>query len=190
LSVVADDVVELLDALGLSTIPVIARSGGGPHALALAARHPNRVASMTVVSGAVPVSSEERPTLVAPNAGLADVLGRGREPLEIYLEALASGMLAEGPLRNRENRREALRQGIDGWVDETLALTGEWDFDVADVGHHVEWWHGAEDDVVPLSAACRLTARLPDCTLHVVPGQGHRLETATLLRRIGQDWST
>ena len=41
-----------------------------------------------------------------------------------------------------------IRQGFKGWTDETMAMVGEWDFDVADVGVHVDWWHGANDKTV------------------------------------------
>ena len=39
---IADDYVELLDFLGLDRVPATGTSGGGPHVLALAARHPDR----------------------------------------------------------------------------------------------------------------------------------------------------
>jgi hypothetical protein len=52
--------------------------------------------------------------------------------------------------RDLERCGEALRQGFKGWTDETMAMVGEWDFDVADVGVHVDWWHGANDKTVPL----------------------------------------
>jgi pimeloyl-ACP methyl ester carboxylesterase len=49
---VVDDYVELLDHFGIDRIPAMGTSGGGPHVLALAARHPNRVSAVTVVVGA------------------------------------------------------------------------------------------------------------------------------------------
>ncbi len=36
-----------LDSLGLERVPVLSFSGGGPHALALAATHPDRVSAVT-----------------------------------------------------------------------------------------------------------------------------------------------
>ena len=85
--------------------------------------------------------------------------------------------------RDLERRGEALRQGFKGWTDETMAMVGEWDFDVADVGVHVDWWHGANDKTVPLAAVQRLTARLPDFELHVIHSRAHYLDMATLLAR-------
>lgn len=85
--------------------------------------------------------------------------------------------------RDLERRREALRQGFSGWADETMAIAGAWDFDLGDVGVRVDWWHGANDRTVPLSAAQRLTAGLPHCELHIVDSRAHYLDMATLLAR-------
>jgi pimeloyl-ACP methyl ester carboxylesterase len=188
---VAVDLVELLDALSIDTVSVIAVSGGAPHALALGAVAPNRVRSISIVGGACQISAEERAGLVGANAQLGSVLPGGWTAVHAYLEGLRARLLSEGtagvlvdaPAEDRARmkrpewqssdhayRAEALRQGAEGWTDETLALTGPWDFEASAVHVHVEWWHGAHDRTVPLSAAQRLTGQLPDCTLHVVRG--------------------
>src|SRR5207253_2542166 len=46
---------------------------------------------------------------------------------------------------SRENTAEALRQGAEGWTDESLAMHGKWDFDPRDVKTSVTWWHGDDD---------------------------------------------
>lgn len=204
LSVVADDLTELLDGLGIVAAPVLALSAGGPHGLALAARRPDRVSSLVVVSGACPITPEERSGLVTVNAGLGSVLDRGWEALRDYLEPFAQQLASTGtasvvtdvPISDRRrraasdrgrdllNRREALRQGVAGWADETMAITGAWDFDLSVVTTEVRWWHGSEDNTVPLSAVRRLTAQLPNCELHVVHGSGHLLQTASLLTEL------
>jgi len=46
----ADDLVAVLDELGLGRVPVIGGSGAAPHILALCARHPDRVEAATVLS--------------------------------------------------------------------------------------------------------------------------------------------
>lgn len=85
---------------------------------------------------------------------------------------------------DRANTVEALRQGAEGWADETLALTGEWDFEPVDVQASVTWWHGADDANVALSAAERVLAQLPNARLHVWHNEGHfgaiRLEPEAL----------
>jgi pimeloyl-ACP methyl ester carboxylesterase len=199
---VADDLVDLLDALELDVVPVVAHSGGAPHALALGALHTDRVRSITVGSGACPILPSERAGLVRANAELGPALDLGWEGVHSYLTALGSRLLSEGTAsvladaphedlsrlenvfrqrRDLERRREALRQGFSGWTDETMAIASAWDFDLGDVGVHVDWWHGANDKTVPLSAAQRLTVGLPECELHVVDSRAHYLDMATLL---------
>jgi pimeloyl-ACP methyl ester carboxylesterase len=62
--VVADDARELLDHLGLDVVHVIGGSGGGPHALVFAARHPERVRAATVVVGMAPNEEEDLEGLI------------------------------------------------------------------------------------------------------------------------------
>jgi len=57
--------------------------------------------------------------------------------------------------------REALRQGVQGWTDEAIAIIGRWD-DVDAVTTSVTWWHSPADANAPLTAARRLIDRLRD----------------------------
>jgi len=201
---VADDIIELLDFLGFDDVPVVAHSGGAPHALALGACHRQRVRSITVGSGACPILPSERVSLIQANADLGRALDLGWEGVHTYLTGIGSRLLSEGisvvladappedrsrldnvlfQRRDTQRRREAFRQGFAGWTDETMAIAGPWDFDPRDVGVHVDWWHGVNDVAVPLSAARRLTEQLSDCELHVVEGRAHYLDVGALLSR-------
>ena len=195
LSAVADDVAALLDALGLDRVPVISFSGGGPHALALAARHPDRVSAVAVMVGAAPLAPEERELLVGVNRLGLEAAEQGWDALHKYLEQVAQRILSEGGVRgllddapaqdrevmadpawqriDRANTIEALRQGAEGWADETLAIIGAWDFHPIDVRTSVTWWHGANDANAPLSAAGRVVAEIPEARLHVWHDEGH-----------------
>src|SRR5207245_10447536 len=51
---IAHDYAQLRDAHGLDRVLAMGTSGGGPHVLALAARHPDRVPAATVVVGGTP----------------------------------------------------------------------------------------------------------------------------------------
>lgn len=59
----ADELVSLLDALGLGTVDVLGMSMGGFVAVELAARHPERVRTLTLLDGGLPV-----PALLPPDA--------------------------------------------------------------------------------------------------------------------------
>ncbi|HEY3485838.1 MAG TPA: hypothetical protein VGK49_10660, partial [Ilumatobacteraceae bacterium] len=69
---------------------------------------------------------------------------------------------------------EALRPGVDGWADESMAITLPWnDIDVERAVCSITWWHGDGDRNAPLSAAQRLIARLPNARLELWKDGGH-----------------
>ena len=192
---IADDYAQLLDAHGLDRVPAMGTSGGGPHVLALAARHPDRVPAATVVVGGTPLQGDEVARLVGVNARGYALAEEGWEPLHEFLVEIRErllgdegmqGVLSDAPASDRaimtdplwqrmsrENIAETLRQGAEGWTDESLAMHREWDFDPGDVKSSVTWWHGDDDMNAPLSAARRIVARLPGVDLRVWHDEGH-----------------
>jgi len=78
-------------------------------------------------------------------------------------------------------RRPAARWPVPVVGDERLgalahdvALFGRpWGFELADVRAPVRWWHGDADTFVPLAHAEATVAKLPDCELHIRPGESH-----------------
>jgi len=74
---------------------------------------------------------------------------------------------------SRENLVETLRQGAEGWADESFAMHGGWDFDPAGIEASVTWWHGDDDKNAPLSAARRIAERISSCRLNVWHDEGH-----------------
>ncbi|TMD15235.1 MAG: alpha/beta hydrolase [Chloroflexi bacterium] len=192
---IADDYAQLLDAHGLDRVLAMGTSGGGPHVLALAARHPDRVPAATVVVGGTPLQGDEVARLVGVNARGYALAEEGWEPLHEFLVEIRErllgdegmqGVLSDAPASDRaimtdplwqrmsrENIAETLRQGAEGWTDESLAMHREWDFDPGDVKSSVTWWHGDDDMNAPLSAARRVVARLPGVDLRVWHDEGH-----------------
>ena len=196
---VADDLVELLDHLGLDRVPVIGISGGGPHVLALGARHPGRISAATVAAGTAPLLEAEIPLLTGGNAE-AERRARdgGWEALYPLLQEFRDRTLADPlagfraahrdappedqavmsdpafPLALERNQTESLRPGAEGWCDECLAMD-DWDIAPEDVRVHVVWYHSRHDANVPLQAARRIVDRLPSAELRLWDG-GH-LET-------------
>ncbi len=191
---VTDDYVELLDHHGLDRVPITGTSGGGPHALAFASRHPERVSAISVIVGAAPLTAEEAARLVGVNARGYEAAQRGWQALHDFLAPVRERLLAEGMARvlddlpevdraivsdpkwqqmNREDVGEALRQGPEGWTDESMAMHGEWDFDPGAVEASVVWWHGDDDLNAPLSAARRAGAPIRDLAWRVWRGEGH-----------------
>ena len=192
---VADDLAAVVRAHGVERIPAMGTSGGGPHVLALAARHPDLVAAATVVVGGTPLEPDEVKQLVGVNAQgyaaaekgwreLFDLLVQIRERL-LGAEGMA-GVLKDAPETDRklmadpawqrierENLAETLKQGAEGWTDESFAMHGSWDFDPSVIETSVAWWHGDDDKNAPLSAARRVVAQLPKVDFHIWRDEGH-----------------
>jgi pimeloyl-ACP methyl ester carboxylesterase len=187
----ADDLAAILDELGIDRCHVIGGSGSAPHQLALAARHPDRVRAMTILVGAAPVKDDEVEQMVGVNAeahrliesddidGLRKLLEGLRE--SILADPLASfrDIMDKAPDADREimtdpdwqaafvvSARESVAQGVDGWVDEGVAIQRSWDdIDLSKVQTSVTWWHAASDANALLPAAERLVAQLPNAKM-------------------------
>jgi pimeloyl-ACP methyl ester carboxylesterase len=73
----------------------------------------------------------------------------------------------------RESLAETLKQGAEGWTDESMAMHHKWDFDPAEVKTSVTWWHGDDDKNAPITAARRVVAQLPRVDLRIWHEEGH-----------------
>src|SRR5712664_3600000 len=193
--VIAEDLAALLDYHKLDRVPVMGTSGGGPHALAVAAKHPDRINAVTVIVGSSPLEPDEVSKLVGVNAASYAAAERGWEPLHELLSQVRvrllgdegmAGVLSDAPPEDRAimenpawqrtsrtNTAEALRQGAEGWTDESMALHRPWDFDPERIRSTVTWWHGDNDMNAPLTAAKRAAARLKSVDLRVWHNEGH-----------------
>jgi pimeloyl-ACP methyl ester carboxylesterase len=195
----ADDLAAILDALGLDSIPIYGGSGAAPYLLAFTARHPDRVKAVTIVVGAAPVEPNEAIGLIELNAdghrfaragdraGMVALLTPQRTALLADPLVAFRAVMDRAPAHDQaiigdpswqamlvRGMREALRQGVDAWVDESMLMLSDWaEFDPREVKASVTWWHGTGDRNIPLSAARRLVSRLPNATLAVWPDDGH-----------------
>jgi pimeloyl-ACP methyl ester carboxylesterase len=197
LSVVADDAAQLLEHLGLDPVHALGESGGGPHVLAFAARHPERVRAATVIVGAAPIEDEDLAGLIELNReawyaaregwdALYGLLAPHREriladPLAGFRAIMDSApasdkAVMDDPAWQRvsvEDATEALRPGAEGWVDESMAIRLDWDFNPSDVRCSVTWWHGKHDANAPITAVRRLLDRMGEVDLRVWTNAGH-----------------
>jgi pimeloyl-ACP methyl ester carboxylesterase len=195
----ADDLAAVLDTLGLDSVPIIGGSGAGAYLLAFAARHPERVRAVTVVVGAAPIEDEEAELMIGLNAagywlakagdrdGMTELLSPVRESMLADPLASFRGVMETAPPSDQEImgdpawqeylRRgitEALRPGVEGWVNESMLMFGGWsDVDVTAVRASLTWWHGDHDRNAPLPAVRRLLREIPQARLIVWPEAGH-----------------
>jgi pimeloyl-ACP methyl ester carboxylesterase len=187
-----DDVVDLLDELGVESCPVLGISGGGPYALACAALAPERTERAGVAVGVAPpdsVSLRGRlPFLLARYAPplvryqLRRDGRRAREDPEAYLQSRAAeaapideeywlGELGGALLLTGVEARR--HHGVDGLVRE-LALYGTpWDFDPESIEVPTFLWYGKADRIVPVEMGYYLSKRVPTAEAHFYPEYGH-----------------
>ncbi|SFR56330.1 Pimeloyl-ACP methyl ester carboxylesterase [Halogeometricum rufum] len=189
-------VTAVLDDAGVTRAGVVGFSGGGPHALAVAATHGERVRRVDVVAGAVPPSlASSKPAALRAFEVLAaatPTLARGLARVQSWVAARASPSAvvsqytadgADVPDDVAELVRrdfvEAFARHRSGFVAETRLLSSEWDVAVESVTVPVRFWHGDRDTNVPVAGARRLADRLPNATLTTFEDADH---LRTLLR--------
>jgi pimeloyl-ACP methyl ester carboxylesterase len=186
---IADDVATIADALGLDRFAVTGRSGGGPHSLACAALLADRVIRCAAVVAVAPFDAEGLDWFAGQTPGNVTegkLALAGETPLRVKLEAdrltmlerIASGQtdtlpddyqLAESDRLQQAKDREvlsevlpdALRPGVDGWVDDDLAFVAPWGFDVASIAVPTSVWYGRADTLVPAAHGDWLAAHIP-----------------------------
>jgi len=196
----AEDVAAVLDHLGAERTLVAGWSGGGPHALATAVRLPDRVAGVLSIAGVGPDDvpdldfltgmgeqnlvefdlarqgeEELRPWLAAEAEGLRDVTAAGLvEGLSTLLPDVDRAVLTDEYGEDMAaNFREALRGGVDGWVDDDLAFTRPWGFHPAEVAVPSFLWQGTADLMVPFAHGQWLASQIPGVVAHLEDGEGH-----------------
>ena len=196
----ATDVLTIADAYGLDKFAVVGRSGGGPHALACAALLPDRLTKVAVLVGIAPRGAEGLDWydgMTQSNVSEHTAAANGYEGLAAMTEAAAAEVRADPasllaslqPEMPDPDRRvvadpgiramllqtyaEALRTSADGWIDDVLAFYLPWGFDPATVNVPVLLWHGAIDNLSPVSHAMWLAQRIASATVVVQAGAAH-----------------
>ncbi len=199
---VTGDVAAVLDELGAPRFVTVGWSGGGPHALACAARLPGRCLAAASMAGVAPYTDDGLDWLAGMGAENVAEFGAalaGEEQLTSFLTAEAGGLatitgpqVADGlgDLVSAADKaaatgefadymaasfRAAVRTGIAGWRDDDLAFISDWGFTVAEAGANapVSVWQGDQDMMVPWSHGTWLAAHIPGAGAHLLPGEGH-----------------
>jgi pimeloyl-ACP methyl ester carboxylesterase len=197
-----DDVAAIADELGIDRFFVKGGSGGGPHALAVGARLPERVRRVGCDVGVAPYEAEDIDWLAGMDPGNVREFGwalGGEDTLRPELEKQAAEALAkvevdptallsefnlspadravlEDPRvqqRLQTTTRESFANGVSGWVDDDLAFTVPWGFDVSELKLPVEIRYGATDVLVPAGHGEWLTAHIPHAKVIVDDTGGH-----------------
>jgi pimeloyl-ACP methyl ester carboxylesterase len=196
----AGDIAALLDALGIDEFVSVGGSGGGPHVIGTAALLPGRCLAAAALVTVAPWEAEgldwfagmtqsnvdEFTAALAGEATLREwmaahgeefrhvtgpeLLGAMEGMLDPVDQAVATGAWAE---HEADGMRRALEHGFDGWVDDDLAFTRPWGFDLGTISTPVHVWQGELDLLVPWSHGEWLAEHIPGATFTLARGHGH-----------------
>ncbi|HVE64547.1 MAG TPA: alpha/beta hydrolase [Mycobacteriales bacterium] len=189
---VVPDVLAVAAALRVDRFAISGSSGGGPHALAVAALAPDRVVRCRVTSCLAPTGilgsfdgmdphNVEEWELVLAGRALPEVtrrvtLMRSRvltDPGSIFADLVLSApdQAAMSERAAFDVRRESLLEALTtpfGWYDDDMAFAQDWGFELTQVRAPVELRYGRSDVFVPPTHGDWLAAVLPhaDVTRH------------------------
>jgi pimeloyl-ACP methyl ester carboxylesterase len=196
---VVADTEAVLDELGADRCLVAGASGGGPHALACAARLP-AAAAVAVIAGVAPYEAEGLDFMAGMGEENVTEFGaalQGEAVLRPYLSEMRERLKdvgVEGIMTTLETLlppvdkavltdefgedlvasfREALRTGVDGWLDDDLAFATPWGFALGEIAVPTAIWQGSADLMVPFAHGQWLSAHVPGASVHLEEGEGH-----------------
>lgn len=199
-SAVAADVADIADALGIDRFAVVGRSGGAPHALACASLLPDRTTRTGALVSLAPRDARgldwfegmtESNVREYVNAGISRrrvTTTLGRRSLSIVADPAGSitEMRSKLPESDRwivadagiqdmleRNFAEGLRDSADGWVDDVMAFSTGWGFDLARIASPVLLWHGEDDIFAPVQHTLWLARNIPGASAEVERGAAH-----------------
>jgi pimeloyl-ACP methyl ester carboxylesterase len=197
---VVPDFAALLDHLGAERCVTLGWSGGGPHALAVAALLPDRVAGATLFAGVGPYGEPDLDFLAGMGQENIDEFGaalKGHDTLAPALAEIAAGLAGASVAQLIESTStlmpdvdraalqgatgedfaaqcaESVRTGAAGWTDDDLAFVGPWGFDPAGITVPTFLWQGDADLMVPFAHGRWLAERIPGAAAHLLAGEGH-----------------
>jgi len=190
------DVVAIADALGLDDFAVEGGSGGGPHALAVAASLGDRVTRAICNVGVAPyealgadwvtgmdpenvkefgwaLEGEDRlvQQLRSEDARIREVAAVDPSAIldQFDLPSSDKAVLAREDFAQvlRESIAEQTRNGVWGWVDDDLAFTWPWGFDPATITVPTQVWYGSSDVLVPSAHGQWIARTVPGAVARV-----------------------
>lgn len=144
---------DFFDGMADSNAMLFRTGIGSPEAVAMIAEG---FAAMTVTLDAAAFKAMAPTTLPPVDAAVME--GPMADELAEYL---AAGM------------RSAFANGVHGLVDDVLAYTQPWGFDVASITRPVTVWHGTADENVPVGHARWIVDQIAGAEGHLLDGHGH-----------------
>lgn len=205
---VVADAGAILDQLGVTDAVVAGWSGGGPHALACAARLPQARAA-ACITGVAPFTTMAHWTAGmgegnvqsfsavegGPEVLRAQIEGERDALVGVTVEEMVEELSSILPPVDRayvtdefgadflRSVQESFRVGIGGWIDDSVAVCRGWGFALDEIDVPVSVWHGSDDLMTPISHGRMLAEAMPQARAHLLEGEGH---ISILVGRIGE----
>jgi pimeloyl-ACP methyl ester carboxylesterase len=205
---VVEDVRTVLDVVNWDRFAVWGGSGGAPHALAIAAGLPDRVTACASVVGLAPYDAPGLDWYAGMSRGNVDEFQAAAQGERAYrpiverlaIDAMASveagGIQVAGDYELPEVDRRALaarheedgflermdltyRHGVDGWIDDCIAFTHPWGFELSQITTPTSIWYGPADVLASRAHHEHLLSVVPESSRHELSG-GHVLSAADL----------
>lgn len=202
---VVSDVRAVLDAAGVERAAVIGGSGGGPHALAVAALLPERCTVVHCVVGVAPFDAADLDFFDGMDPANQRRFALAAGEREAVLEAFTQEVLRiaaqrtedpgslmgdmDLPESDREILRqtaeqtavvlaEAFRQGVAGMADDFAAMARPWGFDPRQAAAPIVVSYGEHDVNVPAGHGRWIAAHVPNVEVRVSTDAGHLMTPA------------
>jgi pimeloyl-ACP methyl ester carboxylesterase len=183
------DVAALADALGSGRFAVMGWSLGGQYAAACGHALGERVTSVALVAGVIPVDwPDALSELNSMDRRLLRLSTRAPVAAQLAIRAMHAaargapkqfrGSLAHSVGRPADDVAAAVVEGTrrsGGALDDYLVYAAPWGFDLDAIDAPVELWQGDRDELCPAPWARRLSERIGDAEVHPCPGDGHLL---------------
>ncbi|WP_088281065.1 alpha/beta fold hydrolase [Ideonella sp. A 288] len=183
LQAMADDALGVLDALGIARAHVCGASMGGMIAQHLAARHPQRVKSLTLVMSTSGHRGLPQPSAAVRRALISRPKGQDVASIVTHLERLLKVIGSPGyppdPSRQRARLEAMVRRAWrpKGTARQLLAVVADGDRSplLRLITAPTRVVHGQADPLIPVASAHDLVARIPKAVADIIPGMGHDL---------------
>lgn len=190
----------LLEFLDVESAYIVGHSGGGGPALADAALLPARVRAAAAISALAPPDAMGSDWSIGLEANEREfkALEEGESRLGQELEKMLEGM-AEAKTKDITTSkdfshfyspvdqacfkgeyldfelecRRRIQKGLEGWIDDDIALCKSWGFDLDRVRVPVAIWQGGQDNLIPAAHAEWLESHVPGARYSFRRAEGH-----------------
>jgi len=187
---------ELADFLGIEKFGVVAASGGGPHALAVAHHSENRCLGILIVAGIGPFTEPDLDYLVGMSEARQKhwkVAQESTSEFEKSLSAIVTEISTSGiaeikamygkdpnnPLSDERLSQilacmqYSIKQGTNGYKEDRLSFLKPWGFSISEIVTPAQFWAGTFDSVVPLEHSVWMVRKIRNSELQVLEGKDH-----------------